>query len=97
MKFLRHAGAADNAASLKNLHSQSRHGEVGRACQAVMAGADYDHIEIGHGIAIGWDRRPGSAGTSGYSPFGWVKNSSMISGGGLTKSETRLTPSHSGV
>jgi hypothetical protein len=70
MKFLGHAGAADNAASLENPHAQSRHGEVGGTGQAVMAGTDNDHIEIGHGSAIGWHRRPVSPGTGAYSPFG---------------------------
>jgi hypothetical protein len=52
MEFLCHASAADHTASLKNAHAQSRHAEIGRAGQAIVAGSDYDGIEIGHGFAI---------------------------------------------
>lgn len=52
MEFLRHAGAADHTASLKDAHAQSRHAEIGRAGQAIVAGTDYDGIECGQGFAM---------------------------------------------
>jgi hypothetical protein len=36
--------------SLKNAHAQSCHGEIRRTGQAIVAGTDYDCIEIGHSL-----------------------------------------------
>jgi hypothetical protein len=52
MELLCHASAADYATSLKDAHTQSRHAEIGRAGQAIVAGTDYDGIESGHGFAM---------------------------------------------
>ena len=48
MEFLRHAGAADNAAPLDNAHAQARHAEIGRAGEPIMAGADDNGVKVGH-------------------------------------------------
>jgi hypothetical protein len=57
MEFLCHASATDHTTSLKNPDVQSRHAEIGRAGQTIVAGTDYDGIEIRHGFTI----RAGSA------------------------------------
>ena len=44
MKFLGHRGAADHVAALDHLHLQARHRQIGRAGQAVVAGADDQHV-----------------------------------------------------
>jgi hypothetical protein len=46
VEFLRHRGAADHGAALDDLHAQPGHGEIGRADQAVMAGADDQNVEV---------------------------------------------------
>jgi hypothetical protein len=52
MEFLCHACATDHIAPLKDTHAQSRHAEIRGAGQAIVAGSNYDGIEIGHGFAI---------------------------------------------
>ncbi len=47
MKFFRHRGAADDIAALDDLHLQSRLGQIGRAGEAVVTGAENQHIVIG--------------------------------------------------
>jgi hypothetical protein len=46
VKFLRHASATDHATPLENPHAQSRHAQIGRTGQAVVAGTNYDGINI---------------------------------------------------
>jgi hypothetical protein len=50
MEFLCHAGATGHTTSLKNAHAQSCHAEIRRTGEAIVAGTDYDCIEIGHGL-----------------------------------------------
>jgi hypothetical protein len=52
VKFLRHTSAADHGTPFENPNAQSRHAKVGRAGQAIVAGTDYNCINIGHGFAI---------------------------------------------
>ena len=49
VKFLRHRSSADHASPFQHAHAQAGHAEIGRARQPVVAGSDYDDIEIGHG------------------------------------------------
>ena len=46
MEFLGHRRAADHLAALEHLHAQAGHREIGRADQAVVAGADDDDVGI---------------------------------------------------
>ena len=48
MEFFRHRGAADDLAALDDFYAQSGHREIGRAGEAVMAGADDDHVGLRH-------------------------------------------------
>ena len=48
VKLLGHRGAADQLAAFDHVHAQSRHGEIGRASQAVMAGTDDDDVGFVH-------------------------------------------------
>ena len=48
MEFLGHRGAADHLAALDHLHPQAGHREIGRAGEAVMAGADDDDVGLCH-------------------------------------------------
>jgi len=52
MEFLSHTRATNHIAPLKNSRTQSCHAKVGRAGQAIVAGTDYNCINIGHGFAI---------------------------------------------
>jgi hypothetical protein len=51
MEFLGHTGATNHTTPLENSHSQSRQAQIGRTGQAIVAGTDYDCINIGHGFA----------------------------------------------
>ena len=55
MEFLGHRGAADDAARFEDRHLEAARGEIISADQAVMAGADDQHVRI-HGRAIGSHR-----------------------------------------
>jgi len=48
MKLLRHRRAADHLAAFDHMHAQARHCEIGGTGQAVMAGADDDHVGFVH-------------------------------------------------
>ena len=48
MEFLGHRGAADHLAALDHLHAQARHGEIGRAGEAVVARPDDDNVRLVH-------------------------------------------------
>src|SRR5262249_19663267 len=48
MELFRHAGAADDTTPLEDPDAQSRHPQIGRAGEAVVAAANHDDIEIGH-------------------------------------------------
>jgi hypothetical protein len=78
MEFLCHASATDHTASLKNAHTQTRHTEIGRAGQAIVAGTDYDGIEIRHSFAI----RVGSESRHNI-PFVQVQRGNVGAGGEL--------------
>src|SRR5262249_17765310 len=52
MEFLGYTGATNHITPLENSHTQSRHAQIGCAGQAIVAGPDYDCINIGHGFAI---------------------------------------------
>ena len=53
MEFLGDASAPDHTTPLENADAQSRHRQIGRAGETIVAGADYDRIEIRHGFAFG--------------------------------------------
>ena len=48
MELLGDRGAADHLAPLEHVHAQARHREIGRAGEAVMAGADDDDVGFVH-------------------------------------------------
>jgi hypothetical protein len=85
MEFLCHASATDHTASLKNAHTQTRHTEIGRAGQAIVAGTDYDGIEIRHSFAI----RVGSESRHNI-PFVQVQRGNVGAGRGV-RELSRLT------
>ena len=51
MKFLGHTGATNHTTPLENSYTQSRHAQIGGTGQAIVAGTDYDCVNIGHGFA----------------------------------------------
>ena len=48
MEFFGDRGAADDFAPLQHAHGMPRHAEIGRAGEAVVAGADHDRVEKIH-------------------------------------------------
>jgi hypothetical protein len=53
MKFLGHTSAADYATTLENPNAQPRHAQIRGAGEAVVAGTDYNGINIGQSFSIG--------------------------------------------
>jgi hypothetical protein len=47
MELFRHASAADGTTPLEDADPQSRHPQIGRAGEAIVAAANDDRIEIG--------------------------------------------------
>jgi hypothetical protein len=52
MEFLGDGGAADRLAPFDHPNLQPGHGEIGRACQAVVSGADDDRVKLRHGCCF---------------------------------------------
>jgi hypothetical protein len=46
VEFLGHRSAAHDLAALDHLHAQPAHGEIGRADEAIVAGADDQNVGV---------------------------------------------------
>ena len=81
MKFLGHTSAADHAPPLKNSNTQSRHAQIGGAGQAIVAGTDYDGVNIGQGLPL-WVRQESpkmeTRGASRCPPAGRPRQNTII-------------------